>query len=138
MCSAPQARIGADGAHAEGIPGTFDVLGQSFPGAGVLDAVSAPRRVELDQPGRGGVADGRLEAAAAQDHQRVLLRVQPRSGTQSPVEEAEQHRGLEPESPGHPERLEGRSESWRGSAAQRHRHRDGHESSCRADDLFSG
>lgn len=58
-------------------PSTFDVLGQSLPCAGVLDAVSAPGGVELDQPGRRRVSDRGLQAAAAQDHQRVLLRVQP-------------------------------------------------------------
>ena len=77
--------------------GTFDVLGQSLPCAGVLDAVSTPGGEELDQPGRGRVTDGGLQAAAAQDHQRVLLRVQAGSSSHAPGDEPEDDRHFEPE-----------------------------------------
>lgn len=76
---------------------TFDVLGQGLPCAGVLDTVSTPGGVELDQPGRGRVTDGGLQAAAAQDHQRVLLRVQTGCGSQTPGDEPEDGRRFEPE-----------------------------------------
>lgn len=51
--------------------------------------MSTPGRVELDQPGRGRVTDGGLQAGAAQDHQWVLLRVQLACGAQAPGEEPE-------------------------------------------------
>lgn len=75
--------------------GTFHVLSQHLPCAGVMDTVSAPRGVELDQPGRGRVTDGGLQAAAAQDHQRVVLRVQPGCATQAPRDKPEDARRLE-------------------------------------------
>lgn len=86
-----------------GCCGTFHILRQRLPRAGVLDAVSAPGRVKLDQPGRGGVEDGRLQAAAAQDHQRVLLRVQPGRGSRRAAGEPQDGRGSEPQ-PKHPYR----------------------------------
>lgn len=91
---------GATGAEGKRF-GTFDVLGQGLPCAGVLDAVSAPGGEELDQPGRGGVTDRGLKAAAVQDHQRVLLRVQPGSGSQGPAEEPEEERRLKVANPCH-------------------------------------
>lgn len=81
--------------------GTFHVLRQSLPCAGVLDAVSAPGRVKLDQPGRGGVGDRLLQGAAAQDHQRVLLRVQPDWASRRSAGEPKDGRCLEPQ-PKHP------------------------------------
>lgn len=63
--------------------------------------MSAPGGVELDQPGRGRVTDGGLQAAAAQNHQRVLLRVQPSRGSQATGDKAEHHRRFKPE-PEHP------------------------------------
>lgn len=81
--------------------GTFDVLGEGLPCAGVLDAVSAPGGEELEQPGRGRVPDGRLQAAAAEDHQRVLLRVQPGRGAHTRGDQPQDHRRFEPE-PEHP------------------------------------
>lgn len=87
--------------------GTFDVLCQGLPGVGVLDAVSTPGREELDQPGRGRVRDARLQAAAAQDHQRVLLRVQAGGGSHTPGDEPQDDRGSKPQ-PEHPCRPAGK------------------------------
>lgn len=116
--------------------GTFDVLGQGLPRAGVLDAVSTPGGEELDQPGRGRVRHGGLQAAAAQDHQRVLLRVQPGGGRHTPGEEPEADRRRfepEPEHPCGPDRDTSRAESepsdsWRGSAEKEQRAPRRHES----------
>lgn len=77
--------------------GTFDVVGQRPPCAGVLDAVTAPGGVELEQPGRGRVGNGGLQAVAAQNHQRILLRVQPPGGAQRAAAEPEEARRLEPQ-----------------------------------------
>lgn len=77
--------------------GTFHVLGQHLPCAGVMDTVSAPRGVELNQPGRGRVTDGGLQAAAAQDHQRVILRVQPGRAAQAPRDKPEDARRMKPQ-----------------------------------------
>lgn len=85
---------------------TLHVPGQILPGLGVLDAVSAPGGVELDEPGRGGVSDGRTETAAAQDHQRVLLRVQPGRGAPTAGGEQPQPHREEPE-PEHSSRSTG-------------------------------
>lgn len=59
--------------------------------------MSTPRREELDQPGRGRVGDGGLQAAAAQDHQRVLLRVQAAGGSRPAEGEPEGGPQDEPE-----------------------------------------
>lgn len=102
--------------------GTFDVLGQGLPRAGVLDAVSTPGGEELDQPGRGRVRHGGLQAAAAQDHQRVLLRVQPGGGRHTPGEEPEADRRRfepEPEHPCGPDRDTRRAEPSRERAEPR-------------------
>lgn len=84
--------------------GTFDVLGQGLPCAGVLDAVSTPGGEELDQPSRGRVRDGGLQVAAAQDHQRVLLRVQAGSGSHTDRDEPQYDQNFKPD-PEHPCRL---------------------------------
>lgn len=75
---------------------TFDVLGQGFPGAGVVDAVSAPGGEELEQPGRGRVGDGGLQAAAAQDHQGVFLRVEAGGASNTLRNQPQQEGRLEP------------------------------------------
>lgn len=86
---------------------TFDVLCQGLPCAGVLDAVSTPGGEELDQPGRGRVRDGGFEAAAAQDDQRVLLRVQAGGGSHTPGDEPQDERCFQPQAE-HPDRRWGR------------------------------
>lgn len=118
--------------------GTFDVLCQSLPCAGVLDAVSTPGGEELDQPGRGRVRDGGLQAAAAQDHQLVLLRIQAGGGSHTPGDEPQDDRRFKPE-PEHPRRPAGErhaenrlSGSPRVSTENRRREPGGHESSCSA------
>lgn len=80
---------------------TFDVLRQDLPRAGVLDTVSTPGGEELDQPGRRGVGDGALQAAAAQDDQRVLLRVQAGGGTHAALSQPQDDRRFQPD-PEHP------------------------------------
>lgn len=61
-----------------------------------MDAVSTPGGEELDQPGGRRVGDGGLEAAAAQDQQRVLLRVQAGGGgSRTPGHEPQDERRLE-------------------------------------------
>lgn len=75
---------------------TFDVLCQGLPCAGVVDAVSAPGGEELDQPGGGRVGDGGLEAAAAQDQQRVLLGVEAGGGSHTAGDEPQDERRLDP------------------------------------------
>lgn len=120
---------------------TFDVLCQGLPCAGVLDAVSTPGGEELDQPGRGRVPDGGLEAAAAQDDQRVLLRVQAGGGSHTPGDEPQDERRFEPQAE-HPGRTAGRgrwekagrepSGSRRLSADHRRWEPGGHESSSPA------
>lgn len=92
---------------------TFDVLCQGLPCAGVLDAVSTPGGEELDQPRRGRVRDGGLEAAAAQDDQRVLLRVQAGGGTHTPGDEPQDERRFEPQAE-HPGRTAGSGEDKAG------------------------
>lgn len=88
----------------EGVHGgscTFDVLRQDLPRAGVLDTVSTPGGVELEQPGRRRVGDGALQAAATQDHQRVFLRVQAAGGAHVTVTQPQDGRCFQPE-PQHP------------------------------------
>lgn len=65
--------------------------------------MSTPGREELDEPGRGRVSDGGLQAVAAQDHQRVLLRVEPACASQGAGHQAEdRRRRSQPEHRRHP------------------------------------
>lgn len=63
--------------------------------------MSAPGGEELDQPGGGRVGDGGLEAATAQDQQRVLLGVQAGGGSHTPGNDPQEERRLEPEAEHH-------------------------------------
>lgn len=111
---------------------TFDVLRQDLPGAGVLDTVSTPGGEELDQPGRRGVGDGALQAAAAQEDQRVLLRVQAGGGTDAAVSQPQDGRYFQPE-PEHPRRrAEERRRTHAGGARSFQRGTAGDEAAERA------
>jgi len=57
-------------------PPTLHVAGQCLPCRRVLDTVATPRRVELKQPGAGGVEHGLLQAVAAQYNHWILFSVQ--------------------------------------------------------------
>lgn len=96
--------VAVDRRHKSVHCGTFDVLSQGLPCAGVLDAVSTPGGEELDQPSRGRVRDGGLKAVAVQDHQRVLFRVQAGSGSHAARDEPQYDQNFKPE-PEHPCRL---------------------------------
>lgn len=110
---------GSGGAH--GGSCTFNVLSQDLPRAGVLDTVSTPGGEELEQPGRRRVGDGALQAAAAQDDQRVFLRVQAAGDTHATVSQPQDDRCFQPESE-HPSRTAG---DRRETHAETPKHRNG-------------
>lgn len=110
---------GPGGAH--GGSCTFNVLRQDLPRAGVLDTVSTPGGEELEQPGRRRVGDGALQAAAAQDGQRVFLRVQAAGDTHATVSQPQDGRCFQPESE-QPGRTAG---DRRETHAEAPRHHDG-------------
>lgn len=102
---------------------TFNVLRQDLPRAGVLDTVSTPGGEELEQPGRRGVGDGALQAAAAQHDQRVLLRVQAAGDTHATVSQPQEGRCFQPESE-HPGRTAGDRRETHAGAPKHGQERD--------------
>ena len=61
-----------DGGHGNDPPPAVDVQGECLEGGGEVDAVAAPRAVELHQPGRSAAAHHGLKVSVVEENNLVI------------------------------------------------------------------